>query len=121
MKIESDPKLDFNNVLIRPKRTTLFSRSEVNVEREFKFPHSTSTWKGVPIIAANMDTVGTLEVNQVLSKHKIITALHKFYEVDDLKNSVIHDYVLKEDFLREMQGVHTKLDRILDHLLNHTN
>jgi len=42
-------------------------------------------------------------------------------EVDALKNSVIHDYVLKEDFLREMQGVHTKLDRILDHLLNHTN
>ena len=42
-------------------------------------------------------------------------------EVDDLKNSVIHDYVLKEDFLREMQGVYTKLDRILDHLLNHTN
>ena len=42
-------------------------------------------------------------------------------EVDDLKNSVIHDYVLEEDFLREMQAVHTKLDRILDHLLNHTN
>ena len=42
-------------------------------------------------------------------------------EVDELKNSVIHDYVLKEDFLREMQGVHTKLDRILDHLLNHTD
>ena len=42
-------------------------------------------------------------------------------EVDDLKNSVIHDYVFKEDFLREMQAVHTKLDRILDHLLNHTN
>ena len=42
-------------------------------------------------------------------------------EVDDLKNTVIHDYVLKEDFLREMQAVHTKLERILDHLLNHTN
>ena len=42
-------------------------------------------------------------------------------EVDELKNSVIHDYVLKEDFLREMQAVHTKLDRILDHLLNHGN
>ena len=42
-------------------------------------------------------------------------------EVDDLKNTVIPDYVLKEDFLREMQAVHTKLDRILDHLLNHTN
>ena len=42
-------------------------------------------------------------------------------EVDDLKNSVIHDYVLKEDFLREMQAVHTKLDRILDHILNHNS
>ena len=42
-------------------------------------------------------------------------------EVDDLKNTVFHDYVLKEDFLREMQAVHTKLDRILDQLLNHTN
>jgi len=38
--------------------------------------------------------------------------------LDKLKNEVLHDYVLKEDFLREMQGVHTKLDRILDHLLS---
>jgi len=38
--------------------------------------------------------------------------------VDKLRNEVIHDYVLKEDFLREMQAVHTKLDRILDHLLS---
>ena len=45
----------------------------------------------------------------------------RFYNVeinlDKLKNEVLHDYVLKEDFLREMQAVHTKLDRILDHLL----
>mgnify|MGYP003109272076 FL=1 len=45
----------------------------------------------------------------------------RFYNIendlDKLKNEVIHDYVLKEDFLREMQSVHTKLDRILDHLL----
>jgi|TARA_A200000159_G_scaffold129402_1_gene125717 flagellar capping protein FliD len=38
--------------------------------------------------------------------------------LDKLKNEVLHDYVLKEDFLREMQGVHSKLDRILDHLLS---
>ena len=76
MKIESDPKLDFNNVLIRPKRTILTSRSQVNLEREMVFPNSTSTWEGVPIIAANMDTVGTLEVYNELSKLKIITALH---------------------------------------------
>ena len=41
--------------------------------------------------------------------------------VEKLKYEVLHDYVLKEDFLREMQAVHTKLDRILDHLLKHTN
>ena len=88
MKIESDPKLDFNNVLIRPKRTILSSRSEVEIERKFSFPHSTSTWDGVPIIAANMDTVGTLDVYNVLSKHKIITALHKFYQLEDLKDKI---------------------------------
>ena len=72
MKIESDPKLDFNNVLIRPKRSTISSRSQVDLERTFKFPHSTSTWTGVPIIAANMDTTGTFGVYDVLSKYKIM-------------------------------------------------
>lgn len=79
MKIEEDVKLDFNDVLIRPKRSKLSSRSEVNLEREIYFPISKQTWKGVPIIAANMDTVGTYDVYKVLSKHKIITAFHKFY------------------------------------------
>ena len=79
MKIEGDTKLDYNDVLIRPKRTKLSSRSEVNLEREIYFPISKQTWKGVPIIAANMDTVGTYDVYKVLSKHKIITAFHKFY------------------------------------------
>ena len=60
MKIDHDIKLDFSDVLIRPKRSTLESRSQVNLEREFKFPHSTQIWKGIPIIASNMDTVGTI-------------------------------------------------------------
>ncbi len=79
MKVETDTKLDFNDVLIRPKRTKLSSRSEVNLEREICFPISKQNWKGVPIIAANMDTVGTYDVYKILSKHKIITAFHKFY------------------------------------------
>lgn len=87
MKIETEPKLDFHNVLIRPKRTTLTSRSEVDLEREFTFPHSTLTWKGVPIIAANMDTIGTIEVYHVLKKFKMITVLHKFYTLEDLKEA----------------------------------
>lgn len=83
MKIEDDIKLDFSDVLIRPKRSIMSSRSEVNLERTFKFPNSNQTWTGVPIIAANMDTVGTYDVYNVLSKHKILTAMHKFYTVDD--------------------------------------
>ena len=73
MKIENDIKLDFSDVLIRPKRTVLSSRSQVSLDREFKFPHSTSKWTGVPIMAANMDTTGTFEILNVLSKHKMIT------------------------------------------------
>ena len=85
MKIEDDVKLDYSDVLIRPKRSKLSSRSEVNLEREIYFPISKQTWKGVPIIAANMDTVGTYKVYKVLSKHKIITAFHKFYTLEDFK------------------------------------
>ena len=85
MKIEGDTKLDYNDVLIRPKRTKLSSRSEVNLEREIYFPISKQTWKGVPIIAANMDTVGTYDVYKVLSKHKIITAFHKFYTLKEFE------------------------------------
>ena len=62
MKIEEDIKLDYNDVLIRPKRTVLSSRSEVNLERTIYFPISKYTWTGIPIIAANMDTIGTYEV-----------------------------------------------------------
>ena len=83
MKIEDDIKLDFSDVLIRPKRSKLSSRSEVSLERTFKFPNSNQTWTGIPIIAANMDTVGTYDVYKVLSKHKILTAMHKFYTLED--------------------------------------
>ena len=83
-KIESGEKLDFNNVLIRPKRSTICSRSEVDLMREFKFRNCKSkTWKGIPIISANMDTTGTFEVYESLKEHNIITALHKFYTKDD--------------------------------------
>ena len=86
MKIEEDIKLDYNDVLIRPKRTTLTSRSEVTLERTIYFPISKYTWTGVPIIAANMDTIGTCEIHNILAKHKIITALHKFYTYEHYKN-----------------------------------
>lgn len=62
MRIEEDLKLGFKDVLIRPKRSTLKSRSEVELERQFTFKHSGCSWSGVPIIAANMDTVGTFRM-----------------------------------------------------------
>lgn len=87
MRIEQDTKLDFHNVLVRPKRTTLSSRSQVCLNRAIaRFPHSTHSWQGVPIIAANMDTIGTFEVYNELVKHNIITALHKHYTKEDFLN-----------------------------------
>jgi len=86
MRIENEVKLDFNDVLIRPKRSTLTSRKKVDLERKFRFMHSGRTWVGVPIVAANMDTTGTFEMARALASHKMITALHKHYSVDELKD-----------------------------------
>uniref|UniRef100_A0A6C0LJ36 GMP reductase n=1 Tax=viral metagenome TaxID=1070528 RepID=A0A6C0LJ36_9ZZZZ len=82
-KIEYDEKLDFNNVLIRPKRSTISSRSNVNLTRKMTFKYAKNSWEHIPIIAANMDTTGTFEVYECLSKHGMVTALHKFYKPDD--------------------------------------
>ena len=75
MKIENEVKLTFDDVMIKPKRSTLKSRNDVSLSRKFKFRHSQFNWEGVPIIAANMDTVGTLEMANNLSEHKMLTAL----------------------------------------------
>lgn len=81
--IEAEVKLDFKDVLIRPKRSFLSSRSQVSLDRKFEFGNSKQTWTGVPIIAANMDTVGTFEVAQVLAARKCITAIHKHYSPEE--------------------------------------
>lgn len=99
MRIESDIKLGFKDVMIRPKRSTLNSRSKVSLLRKFQFLHTKSTWEGVPIIAANMDMVGTFEMAKKLSEFQIITAIHKHYtfrEWSIFMNSVdesILDYI----------------------------
>ncbi len=78
MRIEESIKLDFKDVLIRPKRSTLRSRSEVQLEREYQFKNSKARWSGVPIIAANMDHTGTIEMAKVLAEYQLLTAVHKF-------------------------------------------
>jgi len=81
MRVEADVKMGFKDVLIRPKRSTLSSRAEVRLERTFTFMHSKKVWKGIPVIAANMDTVGTFEVATVLAEQGLLTALHKHYSL----------------------------------------
>jgi GMP reductase len=83
MRIETDIKLGFKDVMIRPKRSTLSSRSQVTLDRDFKFLHSKLKWNGIPIMAANMDTVGTFEMAKALAKHKIFTAIHKHYSLKE--------------------------------------
>lgn len=74
-KIEFDEKLDFANVLIRPKRSTVSSRSDVDLKRKFHFKYSPKTWEYVPIMCANMDTVGTFGVYDCLHQYGMITTL----------------------------------------------
>ena len=90
MRIEDEIKLTFDDVLIRPKRSTLVSRSEVDLTRPFKFKHTNKTWSGVPIFSANMDTTGTFNTAKALEKFGIITAIHKFYSIEDWKSNLEH-------------------------------
>lgn len=87
MRIEQDLKLDFDDVLIRPKRSTLRSRREVSLERTYTFPHSEKTWSGIPIIAANMDAVGTFEMSAALKEFGLLTAIHKHYSIEEWKEN----------------------------------
>ena len=84
MRIDQDVKLDYKDVLIRPKRSTLKSRSQVRLERKFIFRHSKHDYEGVPIMASNMDGVGTFEMADKLAEGDIFTCLVKTYSVEQL-------------------------------------
>lgn len=86
MRIEQDIKLDFKDVLIRPKRSTLKSRQDVDITREYTFKWSGRTYKGVPIVAANMDGVGTCSMAESFIQNEtgMSVALHKHYSLDRL-------------------------------------
>ncbi len=83
MRVDNDPKLDFDDVLIRPKRSEAPSRSTIKVEREYRFLNSAGTWRGVPIVASNMDTIGTISMARALGP-QMMTCLHKYYSADEL-------------------------------------
>ena len=110
MRLEEDIKLDYKDVLIRPKRSTLGSRKEVDLERGYtwrnwqpEFPDDIADrhWRGVPIMAANMDGVGTFEMAKVLQEHKMLTVMRKHYSVDDWKE---HSQGVKMKYLSVCTG-----------------
>lgn len=107
MRMESDIKLDFKDVLIRPKRSNLSSRKQVSLERTYHFKHSKNEWKGIPVMAANMDGVGTLPMVKELQQHKLFTCLVKSYDSSSFEGLDVNpDYfaistgIGKQDYAR---------------------
>ena len=82
MRIEEDVKIDYGNVLLRPKRSTLVSRKDVDLDRHYTFDNG-QTYYDIPIMASNMDGVGTIEMADALGKLGLFTCLVKSYSVDE--------------------------------------
>ena len=89
MRLEEDIKLDYSDVLFRPKRSTLQSRKDVNLKRTYRFKYSKNEWSGIPIIAANMDGVGELSIAEKLAEFEMITCLTKQHDEKKLKKCKI--------------------------------
>jgi len=117
MRIKDGIMLDFKDVLILPKRSTLDSRSQVNLERTYHFRNSNRHWTGIPIMISNMDTTGTFAMANVMSKLKILTCIHKFYSIHEWNHFL---KTLNEDQFNHIvvssgiaDGDFEKLDEIL--------
>lgn len=104
MRVEYDIKLGFKDVMFRPKRSTLKSRSQVNLQRTFKFMHTSIEWTGVPIMAANMDTVGTFEMALKLAEKELFTAIHKHYSLDEWNSFLASAPVGIENYIAVSTG-----------------
>lgn len=81
MRIDPEIKLDFCDVLLKPKRSTLNSRKDVDLHRSFNFLHAEHTWSGIPIISSNMTSVTTPEVAEQMVKHEMLACIPKYKEI----------------------------------------
>ncbi len=114
MRIETESKLDYKDVLIRPKRSTLGSRKEVELVREYTFRNSeiefpdnvlNAHYKGIPIMAANMDGVGTFEMADELARLGMFTCLVKTYTADELVDFFDTDEYLRTNHVAMSIGI----------------
>jgi len=131
MRIEADLKLDYKNVLLRPKRSTLGSRKDVTLTKNYTFrnyvptemsmemlrPESNPHYRGLPIMAANMDGVGTFEMADILSELGLFTCLVKTYNENELKgfftthlrtNHVAYSMGITEKDLNKFRNVYSE-------------
>ena len=131
MRIEADLKLDYKNVLLRPKRSTLGSRKDVSLTKNYTFrnyvpsemsmemlrPESNPHYRGLPIMAANMDGVGTFEMADILSELGLFTCLVKTYNENELKgfftthlrtNHVAYSMGITEKDLNKFRNVYSE-------------
>ena len=119
MKINNEPKLDFDDVLLVPQRSRAASRASVNLIKKYYFYHSTRCWSGVPIMIANMDTTGTFSMTNSLSNSQVITCLHKHYNKEDYNNLSSIDYTWYSMGIKKEEI--TKLSYICDSIKNIPN
>lgn len=113
-KIINELKLDFDDVLIRPKRSTLNSRSEVNLVRSYSFKYSPRKLLSSPIMVANMDTVGTFAMARELCKYQAITCLHKHYSLEEYINFYNDKSILSRDLVFYSIGTSQKdIDKLI--------
>lgn len=85
-EVSNDIKLDFSDVRLVPRFSSIDSRSKVNLIKQLDTPISRQRLDTVGIIAANMDGVGTIDVAHTLAQHGVMTAIHKNYSEDELIN-----------------------------------
>ena len=119
MRIEEDIKLDFCDVLIKPQRTTLSSRSEVCLERTISFRNSGQTWTGVPIMCSNMSSISSYEVYCLLSEFKMITVFHKFFTLEHYKE--MQKMGLDPEYFMISTGISDADLTFLDEVINSIN
>jgi len=120
MKIDNDPKLDFDDVLLVPQRSKAASRKDVELKRTFKFYHSDRQWSGIPLVAANMDTTGTFNMGISLASHGCITCLHKHHDHHDIVD-YYRTHSLKDNVWISigMEKHATELIKIIAHALGY--
>ena len=124
MRVESELKLDFDDVLIRPKRSVAPSRGSIELSRAYRFraAQPPAAWTGIPVIAANLDTTGTMAMAAALHEFDMLTCLHKYYPLEDLlafftrhpaAASTFYTLGIREEDFDKLKAFVSKADRPL--------